>query len=143
MSYCFKIQYFSFLLQEIFAQLNLMIHVFYTHVYCSIKESTQNIKLIAVSYSLRTYWNQRWNLKNLSRGLNSPKSAKTRFKFSAGLNLETFDMEPTIFKPRLKFKTPLKFFKFGHWSLWAVFVNKNRCISILLMYKEDKSISFW
>jgi len=34
---------------------------------------------------------QRWNLKNLSRGLNPPKSAKTRFKFSAGLNLETFD----------------------------------------------------
>ena len=39
------------------------------------------------------------------------KSAKTQFKFSAGLNLETFDtiqVEPTIFKP------PLKFFKFGH-----------------------------
>ena len=35
--------------------------------------------------------NLRWNLKNLSRGLNPPKSAKTRFKFSAGLNLETFD----------------------------------------------------
>ena len=33
----------------------------------------------------------RWNLKNLSRGLNPPKSAKTRFKFSAGLNLKTFD----------------------------------------------------
>ena len=31
---------------------------------------------------------QRWNLKNLSRGLNPPK---TRFKLSAGLNLETFD----------------------------------------------------
>ena len=45
------------------------------------------------------------------------KSAKTRFKFCAGLNLETFDtilVEPTIFKPRLKFKPPLKFFKFGH-----------------------------
>ena len=26
-------------------------------------------------------------------------------------------MEPTIFKPRLKFKPPLKFFKFGHWRL--------------------------
>ena len=25
-------------------------------------------------------------------------------------------MEPTIFKPRLKFKPPLKFFKFGHKS---------------------------
>ena len=34
---------------------------------------------------------QRWNLKNLSRGLNPIKSAKTRFKFSAGLNLEKFD----------------------------------------------------
>ena len=33
----------------------------------------------------------RWNLKNLSRGLNPPKSAKTRFKLSAGLNLKTFD----------------------------------------------------
>ena len=44
------------------------------------------------------------------------KYAKTRFKLNAGLNLETFDtMEPTIFKPRLKFKPPLKFFKFGHW----------------------------
>ena len=35
------------------------------------------------------------------------KSAKTRFKLSAGLNLETFE-------PRLKFKPPLKFFKFGY-----------------------------
>ena len=25
-------------------------------------------------------------------------------------------MELTIFKPRLKFKPPLKFFKFGHWT---------------------------
>jgi len=32
----------------------------------------------------------RWNLKNLSRGLNPQKTAKTRFKLSAGLNLETF-----------------------------------------------------
>ena len=39
------------------------------------------------------------------------KSAKTRFKLSAGLNLETFE---TIW-PRLKFKPPLKFFKFGPW----------------------------
>ena len=38
-----------------------------------------------------TKFNPRWNLKNLSRGLNPPKSAKTRFKFSAGLNLETFN----------------------------------------------------
>ena len=30
----------------------------------------------------------RWNLNNLNRGL---KAAKTRVKFSAGLNLETFD----------------------------------------------------
>ena len=41
------------------------------------------------------------------------KSAKIRqnprVKFSAGLNLETF-------KPGLKFKPPLKFFKFGQWS---------------------------
>ena len=46
------------------------------------------------------------------------KSAKTRFKLSAGLNLETFDTilsgRLTIFKPRLKFKPPLKFFIFGH-----------------------------
>ena len=27
-------------------------------------------------------------------------------------------MEPTIFKPRLKFKPPLKFFKFHLWTLW-------------------------
>ena len=51
------------------------------------------------------------------------KSAKTRFKLSAGLNLETFD---TILSgtnhimPRLKFKPPLKFFNFGHWSLVPV-----------------------
>ena len=46
------------------------------------------------------------------------KSAKIRFKLSAGLNLETFDTilnGTTIFKPRLKFKPPLKLFKFGHW----------------------------
>ena len=45
------------------------------------------------------------------------KSAKTRLKLSAGLNLQTFNTilsEPTIIKPRLKFKPPLKFFKFGH-----------------------------
>ena len=44
------------------------------------------------------------------------KSAKTRFKLSAGLNLETFDKilsETTIIKPRLKLKPRLKFFKFG------------------------------
>ena len=45
-----------------------------------------------VVFYLGKYFNDlRWNLKNLSRGLNPPKSAKTRFKFSAGLNLETFD----------------------------------------------------
>ena len=33
----------------------------------------------------------RWNLMNLSRGLNPPKSSKTRFKLSAGLNLETLN----------------------------------------------------
>ena len=47
------------------------------------------------------------------------KSAKTEFKFSAGLNLKTFDtilkLKRTVFKPRLKFKPPLKFFKFDHW----------------------------
>ena len=44
------------------------------------------------------------------------KSAKTQFKLSAGLNLETFDtiLSGTNHKPRLKFKPPLKFFKFGH-----------------------------
>ena len=30
-------------------------------------------------------------------------------------------MEPTIFKPRLKFKPPLKFFKFGHWNVEITF----------------------
>ena len=46
-------------------------------------------------FRLKTYQSGlRWNLMNLSRGLNPPKSAKTRFKFSADLNLETFD---TIF----------------------------------------------
>ena len=44
------------------------------------------------------------------------KSAKTRIKLSAGLNLETFDtiLSGNIFKPRHKFKPQLKFFKFGH-----------------------------
>ena len=42
------------------------------------------------------------------------KSAKTQFKLRAGLNLETFDTTETIFKLRLIFKPPLKFFKFGH-----------------------------
>ena len=41
--------------------------------------------------NIKSLHHQRWNLKNLSRGLNPPKSAKTRFKFSAGLYLETFD----------------------------------------------------
>ena len=44
------------------------------------------------------------------------KSAKIRFKLSAGLNLETIDTilsGTTIFKLRFKLKTPLKFFKFG------------------------------
>jgi len=39
------------------------------------------------------------------------KSAKTRFKFRASLNLETFD---TILSGTNQFKPPLKFFKFGH-----------------------------
>ena len=81
---------------------------------------------------------QRWNLKNLSRGLNSPKSAETRFKFSAGLNLETFDMEPTIFKPRLKFKPPLKFFKFGHWT--AKPIGLKFCVG---PYKTPRKVIGW
>ena len=40
------------------------------------------------------------NLRNLSRGLNLEKIIK-------------FLVEPTIFEPRLKFRTQLKFFKFG------------------------------
>ena len=55
------------------------------------------------------------------------KSAKTRFELSAGLNRETFDtiLSGTnhIFKPRFKFKPPLKFFKFSHWYL-SNFLNK-------------------
>ena len=38
-------------------------------------------------------------------------------------------MEPTIFKPRLKFKPPLKFFKFGHWS---TYVPKFRLLDIIV-----------
>ena len=42
------------------------------------------------------------------------KSAKNRFQFSAGLNLEKFNtiliVDTTKFNPRLKFKTRLKFF---------------------------------
>ena len=33
-------------------------------------------------------------------------------------------MEPTIFKPRLKFQPPLKFFKFGHRQQFKVFIFK-------------------
>ena len=40
------------------------------------------------------------------------KSAKTRFKLTAGLNLETFD---TILSKTNQIK-PLKFFKFGLWD---------------------------
>ena len=84
----------------------------------SYKEKTEYLFSWLSSYvNIKPYCNLRWNLKNLSRGLNPPKSAKTRFKWSAGLNLETFDtiLSGIIFKPRLKFKPPLKFFKFGHW----------------------------
>ena len=49
---------------------------------------------IVLVKNIKVLRNQRWNLMDLSRGLNPPKSSKTRFKFSAGLNLETFD---TIF----------------------------------------------
>ena len=44
------------------------------------------------------------------------KSAKNRFKLSAGLNLVTLHTilrGTTIFELRLKFKPQLKFFKFG------------------------------
>ena len=44
------------------------------------------------------------------------KSAKNRFKLCAGLNLKKFNtiqVEPTIFKPRPKFKPWLNIFKFG------------------------------
>ena len=61
------------------------------------------------------------------------KSAKTRFKLSAGLNLETLDTilsGTTIFKPRLKFKPPLKFFKFGIFGISCVeTMDKNSKIS--------------
>ena len=47
------------------------------------------------------------------------KSTKNGFQLSDRFNLETlitiFDVEPTIFEPRLKFKPRLKFFKFGLW----------------------------
>ena len=61
----------------------------------NIKKVTKHVKgvsKVVQDVSLKTSLShQRWNLKNLSLGLNPPKSAKTRFKFSAGLNLETFD----------------------------------------------------
>jgi len=43
------------------------------------------------------------------------KSLKNRFQLSASLYLKTLNthVEPTIFESRLKFKPPLKFFKFG------------------------------
>ena len=41
------------------------------------------------------------------------KSAKNRFQISAG-SLQ-FKVEPTIFKPRLKFMPRFKFLKFGLW----------------------------
>ena len=46
------------------------------------------------------------------------KSPQNRFQLSAGLNLENliqFEVEPTIFESRLKFKQRLKIFKFGLW----------------------------
>ena len=61
------------------------------------------------------------------------KSAKTRFKLSTGLNLETLDTifsGTNLFKPWLKFKPPLKFFKFGHWlTLIGDGLNLDRYVS--------------
>ena len=59
------------------------------------------------------------------------KSTKNRFQLSAGLNLETLntilsETKPTIFKPRLKFKPPLKFFKF--------------CLGFLLYFSPKKIV---
>ncbi len=55
------------------------------------------------------------------------KSAKTQFKLRAGLNLETFDTtESTIFKLRLIFKPPIKFFKFK----WFIYLSQLRPIRI-------------
>ena len=50
---------------------------------------------------------------NLSRGLNPPK---TGFNFAPKIEIEKLDtifMDPSIFERTLKFKPPLKFFKFG------------------------------
>ena len=56
---------------------------------------------------------QRPNLKNLSRGLNPPKPGFNSTLAYILKHLIQFKVEPTIIKPRLKFKPPLKFFKFG------------------------------
>ena len=42
----------------------------------------------AHNFMIQTFFELRWNLKNLRRGLNLPNPG---FKLSAGLNLETFD----------------------------------------------------
>jgi len=49
-------------------------------------------------------------------------------------------VEPTIFKPRLKFKPPLKFLKLGHWFLYFIAENLDGAKKIndyLLQYLND------
>ena len=45
-------------------------------------------------------------------------------------------MEPTIFKPRLQFKPPLKFFKFGHWKLYFSYKSQPTQLNIFKPYYE-------
>ena len=57
-------------------------------------------------------------------------------------------MEPTIFKPRLKFKPALKFFKFGHQTLnfkWLFICQKLTIVDILPHNYSDKKerVSLW
>ena len=56
------------------------------------------------------------NLMNLSRVSNPPK---TGLNWALAKILKHY-VEPTIFEPRLKFKSRLKFFKFGLWTLILV-----------------------
>ena len=58
-------------------------------------------------------------------------------------------MEPTIFKPRLKFKPPLKFFEFGHraeaFKSWAQSIKKHIIIfsaeiQLIIEIKTNKQI---
>ena len=47
-------------------------------------------------------------------------------------------MEQTIFKPRLKFKPPLKFFEFGHWSISIRFMDNLTFTTSLYEFNEFK-----